>query len=63
MELKKFLTNIQTMFTWFSENGEILNNSQKIRFISQKFQNPILTQIKASIQFYYGMYQSNIVNY
>ena len=47
MSFQKFPTNIQTMFTGFSENGDILNDSQKIRFLSQKVQNPILTQIKA----------------
>ena len=30
--LEKFITNMQTMFTRFSENVEILNDLQKIRF-------------------------------
>ena len=47
VSFKKFLTNMQTMFTRLSENGEILNNLQKIRLIFQKVQKPILTQIKA----------------
>ena len=42
----KFLTNIQTVFTGFSENVDILNYLQNIRFLFQKFQNLILTQIK-----------------
>ena len=49
MSFKKFLTNMQTMFTGFSDNGEIINDSQKIRLLFQKFHNPILTQIKASL--------------
>ena len=49
MPLKEFLKNMQTMFTGFSENGEILNDSQNIRLLFQNFQNPILTQIKASL--------------
>ena len=51
------------MFTGFSENGEILNYSQKIRFIFQKVQNPILTQIKASLQVSYDLDQSSTVTY
>ena len=56
MSFKKFLTNMQTMFTGFYENGEILNNLQNIRLLFQKIQNPILTQIKASLQVYYDLY-------
>ena len=33
---KKFLTNMQKMFTGFSENVEILNDLQKIRLLFQK---------------------------
>ena len=47
---------MQTMFTGFYENGEILNNLQNIRLLFQKIQNPILTQIKASLQVYYDLY-------
>ena len=54
---------MQTVFIWFSENGEILNDSQKIRLIFQKVQNPILTQIKGSIQVSYDLDQSNTVTY
>ena len=61
--LEKFITNMQTMFTRFSENVEILNDSQKIRLLFQKVQNPILNQIKALLQVSYDMYQSKIVTY
>ena len=54
---------MQTMFTGFSENGDILNESQKIRLIFQKVQNPILTQIKASLYVYYDLDQTNTVTY
>ena len=46
---------MQTMFTGFSENGDILNDLQKIRLLFQKVQNPILTQIKASLHVSYDM--------
>ena len=63
MLFKKFLTNMQTMFKRFSENGDILNDSQKIRLLFQKVQNLILTQIKASLQVSYDIYQANTVTY
>ena len=63
MSFEKLLTNMQTTFTGFSENGEILNESQEIRLIFQKVQNPILTQIKASLQVSYDLDQSNTVTY
>ena len=55
MSFDKFLTNMQTTFTGFSENGEILNDSQKIRLLLQMVQNPILTQMKASLQVSYDL--------
>ena len=63
MSFEKFLTNMQKMFTGLSENGEILNDLQKICLLPQKFQNPIMTQIKASLQVSYDLYQSNTVIY
>ena len=54
---------MQKMFAGLSENGEILNDSQKIRLIFQKVKNPILTQIKASLQVSYDLDQSNTVTY
>ena len=62
MSFENFLTNMQTMFTGFSENGEILNDSQKIRLLFKKVQNPILTQIKASLHVSYYLDQANTVN-
>ena len=63
MSLKKFLTNMQNIFTGLSENGEILDDLQKIRLLFHKFQNLILTQIKSSLQFSYDIDQSNTVTY
>ena len=63
MSFYDFLKNMQTMFTGLSDNGEILNNSQKICLIYQKFQNSILIQIKASIKVSYDLDQSNTVTY
>ena len=63
VSFKKSLTNMQKMFAGLSENGEILNDSQKIRLIFQKVKNPILTQIKASLQVSYDLDQSNTVTY
>ena len=63
MSLKKFLTNMQKIFTGLSENGEILDDLQKIRLLFHKFQNLILTQIKSSLQFSYDINQSNTVTY
>ena len=40
MSFKIFLTHMQTMFTGFSENGEILNDLQKIRLLFQKNSEP-----------------------
>ena len=54
---------MQTMFTGFSENGEILNESQNIRLLFQKVQNPIMTQIKASFQVSYDLDQYNTFIY
>ena len=54
---------MQMVFTGFSDNGYILNNLQKIRLLFQKFQNPIITQIKASLQFSYDLDQANTVTY
>ena len=54
---------MQTVSTGLYENGEILNDSQNIRLLFQKFQNPILTQIKLSLQVSYDMDQANIVTY
>ena len=47
ISFKKFLTNVQTMFTGFSLNGDILNDSQNIHLLFQKVKNPILNQNKS----------------
>ena len=60
---KNFLSNMQTIFTGLSENGEILNDSQNIRLLFQKFHNPILTQIKASLQVSYDLERTNTITY
>ena len=51
------------MFIGLSENRGILNDLQKTRLQFQKVQNPILTQIKASLQVSYDIYQANTVTY
>ena len=63
MSSEKFLKIIQTILTGFSENGEIFNDSQRIRLLLQKVQNPIITQTKASLQVSYSLDQANTVNY
>ena len=59
----KFFTKMQKMFIGFSENGYILNESQKIRSLFQRVKNLILTQIKALLQVSYNMEQANTVTY
>ena len=54
---------MQTVFPGFCENGDILNDSQKIRLLFQKVQHPILPQIKVSLQVSYDLYQSNAMTY
>ena len=51
------------MFTGLSDNREILNNFQKIHFLFQKVQDPIMTQIKASLQVSCDLNQANTVIY
>ena len=63
MSFEKFLTNMQTVFPGFCENGDILNDSQKIRLLFQKVQHPILPQIKVSLQVSYDLYRSNAMTY
>ena len=63
MSFDKLLTNMQKMFTGFSDNGNILNDLQNIRLIFQKVQNPILTQIKSSLQVSYDLDQANTGTY
>ena len=46
MSFEKFLTNMQSMFTGFEENDEVLTKAHNIRLLFQKFQIPILIQVK-----------------
>jgi hypothetical protein len=50
MSYKKFLTNMQAMFTGFEDNNELLTDTQKIRLLFQKVQSPSLTQVKNALQ-------------
>jgi hypothetical protein len=50
MSFEKFLTNMQTMFTGFEDNNELLTDAQKIRLLFQKLQSPSLTQVKNALQ-------------
>ena len=63
MSFNEFLKTMQKMFTGFSDNEEILNDLQKICLQSQKVENPILIQMKASLHFYYDLVQANTVTY
>jgi hypothetical protein len=46
----KFLTSMQSMFTGFEDNCEVLNDAQKIRLLFQKVQAPVLSQVKSALQ-------------
>ena len=63
MSSEKFLKIIQIILTGFSENGEIFNDSQRIRLLFQNVQNPILTETKASLQVSYDLDQANTLTY
>ena len=63
MPFEKFLTNMQTMYTGFSENVEILNDPQKINIILQKVQKPIMNQIKSSLRVSHDLDHAKTANY
>ena len=63
MSFENLFTNTQKMFTGFSDNGDIINNSQNIRLLFHKVQNRILIQIKVSLQVSYDMDKANTVTY
>ena len=63
MSFEKFLVNMQKLFIGFYDNVGILNDLHNIRLIFQKVQNPILTQIKESLQVSSDMDQANTVIY
>jgi hypothetical protein len=50
MSFEKFLTSMQSMFTGFDDNDEVLNNAQKIRLLFQKVQSPNLAQVKSALK-------------
>ena len=54
---------MQTMFTGLPENGKIPTDTQNIRLIFWKVHNPIMNQIKKSLQVSYDMDQANTVIY
>jgi hypothetical protein len=54
---------MQAMFTGFDDNGEILNDTQKIRLLFQKVQSPILTQVKNVLQVSYDLNTDKIVTF
>jgi hypothetical protein len=55
MSFKKFLTNMQAMFTGFEDNDKLLIDAQKIRLLFQKVQSPSLTQVKNALQVSYDL--------
>jgi hypothetical protein len=55
MSFEKFLTNMQAMFTGFNDNGEFMDEPQKIRLLFQKVQSPALTQVKNALQVQYDL--------
>jgi hypothetical protein len=55
MTFEKFLTNMQSMFTGFADNGEVLSDAQKIRLLFGKVQSPNLIQVKNALQVSYDL--------
>ena len=63
MLFKKFLTNMQSMFTGFADNEEVLTDQQKIRLLFEKVQSLVSTQVKASLQVSYNLDQTSDVTF
>jgi len=63
MPFEKFLTNLQSMFTGFADNEEVLTDGQKIRLLFEKVQSPSLTQVKSSLQISYDLDQTGDVTF
>jgi hypothetical protein len=63
MSFEKFLTNMQTMFTGFADNEEILTDAQKIRLLFEKVQSTSLQQVKSSLQVSYDLDQTGDVTF
>jgi 4-hydroxyphenylpyruvate dioxygenase-like putative hemolysin len=55
VSFKKFLTNMQAMFTGLKDNDEILTDAEKISLLFQKVQSPGLTQVKNAFKGSYDL--------
>ena len=55
ISFEKFLNNMQSMFTGFEDNHEILTEAQKIRLLLQKFQRTSLSHLKNELQVLYDL--------
>ena len=63
MSFEKFLTNMQSMFTGFADNEEVLTGKQKIHFLFEKVQSLNLNQMKSSLQVSYDLDQMGDVTF
>jgi hypothetical protein len=63
MPFDKFLTNMQSMFTGFADNEEILTEAQKIRLLFAKVQSPNLALVKSNLQIAYDLDQTGEVTF
>jgi hypothetical protein len=63
MSSEKSLTNMQSMFTGFEDNDKILSDSQKVRLLFDKVQNPSLTTVKNALQVSYDLDANESVTY
>jgi hypothetical protein len=63
MSFDKFLTNMQSMFTGFADNEEILTEAQKIRLLFAKVQSPNLALVKSNLQIAYDLDQTGEVTF
>jgi hypothetical protein len=63
MSFKKFLTNMQAMFTGFEDKGKLLTDAQKIWLLFQKVQSPSLTPVKYALQVSYDLDKAGEVTY
>jgi hypothetical protein len=63
MSFKKFLTNMQAIFTGYEDNDKILTDTQKIWLLCQKVQSPSLTQVKNALQVSHDLDKAGEVTY
>jgi hypothetical protein len=63
MSFEKFLTSMQAMFTGFEDNGELLNDEQKVRLLFKKVESPGLTVVKNALKVQYDLDPNNNVTY